>query len=79
MEYGGIKLREKSHDYLITLGDIYLTKENYKNKSYCHQNENRFNYHGIEKALCGKTRYKENNEWKGEHFTPKRILVIQME
>ena len=35
-------------------------------------NENNFNYHGIEKALCGKTKYYE-------YFTPKRILVIQME
>ena len=27
---------------------------------------------------CGKTRYKENYEWKGDYFTQKRILVIQM-
>ena len=46
-----------------------------KNESCCHQDENRFDYHGIENALCGK-------EPKGKYgemfFTPKRILVIQM-
>ena len=49
-------------------------KENYKNESHCYQNEDRFDYHGIKKALCGKI-YKYPN-W--EDFTPKRILVIQM-
>ena len=42
-------------------------KENDKNGSSCNQHENYFNYHGIENALCGK-----------DEFTPKRILVIQM-
>ena len=65
---------KKSHKYLIYLGDIILRKENKKNKSYCIQYEDRFNYHGIQKALCGKTRYLGG----GEYFTPKRILVIQM-
>ena len=70
---GGIKLYEKSYDDLIELGNIYLNKENSKNQSYCYQNENNFNYHGIENAVCGKT-------WiNGGCFTPKRILVIQME
>ena len=52
---------------------IYLKNENYKNKSLCEQHEYCFNYHGIKKALCGKT-------WNNgkEVFTPKRILVIQM-
>ena len=71
---GGIYLWEKSTEHdLITLGDIYLRKENKKNESYCWQNESYFNYHGIEKALCGKTG--RNNEF----FSPKRILtIIQM-
>ena len=65
---------KKSHKYnLISLGDIFLKKENEKNRSWCSQNENRFNYHGIEKALCGKTKYPGD-----DNFTPKRILVIQM-
>ena len=43
-----------------------------KQLSFCSQYEDRFDYHGIEKALCGKqNRYEEC-------FTPKRILVIQM-
>ena len=75
---GGYKLYKKSGYYLIGLGNITLFKENYKNKSYCDKNENRFDYHGIEKALCGKTKYIENSRLKGENFKPKRILVIQM-
>ena len=60
--------------HLIKLGEIVLEKENTKNESYCsYQNEynDKFDYHGIENALCGKT--EDNNP-----FTPKRILVIQM-
>ena len=41
--------------------------------SYCYQDEDYFNYHGIQNALCGKIRF------NGGGFTPKRILVIQME
>ena len=59
--------------YLIRLGDIGLLKENCKNESYCDQNEYRFDYHGIENALCGKTYCNFSG-----YFTPKRILVIQM-
>ena len=55
---------------LITLGDIELKKEDKKFKSICHQNKNRFDYHGIENALSGKS--------ERENFTPKRIIVIQM-
>ena len=62
---------------LITFGDILLHKEDKKNESYCYQAEDKFDYHGIEKALCGKTQY-YNDGWKGEYFKPKRILVIQM-
>ena len=49
-----------------------MYKEYSKNKSWCNQFENQFDYHGIENALCGK-RYGND-----EYFTPKRILVIQM-
>ena len=72
LEYGGILLHDKSLVELIYLGDIYLNKENDKSRSCCWQTENSFNYHGIEKALCGKI-----NEYNGK-FTPKRIVVIQM-
>ena len=70
LKYGGYWLYEKSDNMwkcLIKLGDIWLYKEHYKNESHCYQYEDRFEYHGIENALCGK-----------RHFTPKRILVIQM-
>ena len=76
LRYGGIELYEKSDDdRLIRFGDIWLKKENYKNESYCIQYEDFFNYHGIKKALCGK----ESKEYGRMYFTPKRILVIQME
>ena len=66
---GGYMLFEKSnnYDWLIWLGDIDLPKENYKKISNCDQNEYKFDYHGIENAICGK-----------ERFINKRILVIQM-
>ena len=71
LEKGGYHLYEKSDDYLITLGDIVLFKENKKNKSCCFQRETQFDYHGTKNALCGKTGW-------GTPFTSKRILVIQM-
>ena len=67
--FGGIYLCTKSDYRLITLGNIELFKENINNESYCGQDEDNFDYHGIEKALCGKI--------KPDCFTP-RILVIQM-
>ena len=79
LKRGGIWLIEKSDDYLITLGNIYLCKENYKNESYCEQYEDCFNYHGIENALCGKTTFFGFDDYNGESFTTKRILVVQME
>ena len=72
LEWGGYYLWEKSSSHLISLGDISLHKENKKNESYCWQDEDNFDYHGVEKALCGKT------YGNGGYFTPKRILVIQM-
>ena len=56
---------------LFYIGDINLYKEHCKNESNCYQYEDRFEYHGIEDAVCGKTGYLNP-------FTPKRILVIQM-
>ena len=73
LEDGGYYLGEKSYGNLISLGEIYLKKENKKNESYCTQLEDRFNYHGIKKALCGKAGYLSEDK-----FTLKRIVVIQM-
>ena len=64
---GGIMLYKKHLDSLIDLGNIHLRKEDFKNESFIRQDENYFDYCGIENALCGK-----------DKFTPKRILVIQM-
>ena len=56
---------------LISLGDIRLYKYSGIG-SYCVQNDWKFDYCGIENALCGKTiGFKLN-------FVPKRIIVIQM-
>ena len=68
---GIIRGFEKSDDKLITLGHIRLMKENVKEKSWCGQNDEEFDYHGVSKALCGKVYYRDC-------FVPKRILVIQM-
>ena len=68
-----------SNNILIELGDIWLKKENNKNESYCDEDKYSYHnyYHGIKNALCGKSKYYDY-EFKGEYFTPKRILVIQM-
>ena len=60
-------LFDQSMDRLITLGDIYLNKENSKSFSWCDEYEKSFNYNGIKNALCGK-----------RNFSPNRIVVIQM-
>ena len=70
LKEGGYKLFKPSDNRLISLGDIALNKANRKNQSKCSQNEEYFDYHRIENALYGKTKY--------ENFTSKRILVIQM-
>ena len=75
--YGYI-LYEKSIDRMIVIGNIYLYKENNKQLSYCLGRDDWFDYQEIENALCGKTGSYNNGIWEGEHFTPKRILVIQM-
>ena len=73
--FSGIDMYEESKDYLITLGDIWLFKENNKQQSNCLESSSLINYYGIEKALCGKQLLNYN---KNEYFIPKRILVIQM-
>ena len=70
--YGGYVISEKWSNELIRLGNIVIMKEEYKTTSYCVQFEKGFDYHEINKALCGKT-------WNDYvHFKPKHILVIQM-
>ena len=70
---------DKSEKQLIQLGDIVLYKYNERDKCYCEQKEDTFDYHGIENALCGKKKLMQNDELIGEEFTLKRIIVIQME
>ena len=59
-----------SSDVLMNLGNIYLLKGNKRNECYCNTTIS-FNYHSIKKALCDKT-------GENERFTPKRLLIIQM-
>ena len=68
---GGYILEHDDYQRLILLGDIWLYKQDIKQFSCCRIFGNHFNYHGIKNALCGKI-YPDG-------FTPKRILVIQME
>ena len=67
-ENGGYMLYNKTWiGGLIELGDLKLKKQQSDYQScYCQHND-KFHYHGIEKALCGK-----------QYFTLKRIVVIQM-
>ena len=70
----GHRIYEDSSDFLIELGEITLRKEFDKMNCRCEQHEDLFNYHGIEKALCGKEPFR----YGIMTFTPKRILIIQM-
>ena len=72
----GYKLYEKSSSFFVFLGNFLLMKG--KIGSNCGQNENRFNYHGIENALCGKINRYENENWIGKNFDIKRFIIIQM-
>ena len=71
LKEGGICLCKNLDDYLIWFGEIYIAKENNKNASYCLQNEDYFDYHEFDNAVCGKLH--------PNLFTPQRILVIQMQ
>ena len=70
----GCMLYKNDEDYLIALGcgGIFLYKKNYKEESYSWKQPKYFNYHDINISLCGKETYRDIC------FTPKRILVIQM-
>ena len=59
---------------LISFGEIFLAKEKFKEHSNCEQHDDMFDYHGIQNALCGK----QPNERGEMYFTPKRIVIIQM-
>ena len=63
----------KPYNYLFEIGDddIYIRKQN-TFKSTIYQNDVcSFDYQGIKKALIGKTSF--------DCFSPKRIMVFQME
>ena len=76
----GYKLFNANEKMLIQLGDIWLCKPNCTRRSVCCQKEDKYEYHGIQKALCGKVAEENNGIWKvgSEIFTPIRIRVIQM-
>ena len=70
---GGYVLYDEKEYRFVNLGNIALYKDNWKGQSTCWQNNTRFDYKGIDRALCGK----EYNTYK-EYIKPKRILVIRM-
>ena len=56
--------------------DIRIWKENEKSKSNCYQNsKSAFDFRGIQNALIPNPR---RNWYDDNEFTPKRIIVIQM-
>ena len=71
----GYYLYTNSNKRLLFLGNIIICKENDKNESYYVQNNDQFDYHGIENALCRKSKTEDERKI---YFIPKRILVIQM-
>ena len=71
----GYHLEQDSKPMLISLGDIRIYKEEFHQKSCCFQNENNYQYHSLTNALCGKINNSNND---GDHFSIKRIVVIQM-
>ena len=71
----GYRGYHQSQDRLIDLGGspaIVMMKRNSKSVSFCYQNDEYFDYHGIRDALIPNTFNKTSG------FTPKRIQVIQM-
>ena len=64
---------DNSNQRLIYLGTaIGLFKQNSKSESHCYQNDRTFDYHDIQNALI------PNSYENTAYFTPKRIIVIQM-
>ena len=73
---GGYFLFDKSHEFLINIGSLFIHKQNQKDQSY-HENQNdefNYNYLNIPYALCGKIPGPFSSLL--QMFTPKRILVI---
>ena len=70
-KYGGYRLYFKYIKCLIEIGDIILMKEENKKESWCYQNDDYFDYHGIESALNGNYGFQNC-------VSLSRIVVIQM-
>ena len=66
-------MHSNTSDKLIILGDIILYKNEMSYQSKCFQNNWKFDYHGIDNVLCGKTLGNMKS------FDPRKIVVIQME
>ena len=67
----GCFFHPKRSDHLISFGEVVLYKRNKSGWSYCCQTNEMFDYHSIEKALCGR------NLW-GDPFGLKRLTIISM-
>ena len=76
-EKNAFYLDQKSNTQLFRFGPnhtILVYKENSKGSSYnCHDN-NYYNFHGATSAFFQNS----NNNTNSQHYTPKRITVIQM-
>ena len=77
-KYGGCKMFTNVNQLLISLGNINLMKCINGISSTVEEYDEHFDYQGISNAICGRTRYEEEEYWEGEHFIPKKITVIQM-
>ena len=78
---GSIVFWEDHSIYLIQLGDIFLSKKDDKDESFCIDNyyqKNGFNYNKIDNALCGTSKSFDDHWYDGDTFDLKRIVVIQM-
>ena len=68
---GDYMLQHRNHKILIRLGNIVLYKTIRKNQCYIDNDIKGFDYHGIDKALCGKS-------GKEDPFKLQRLIVLQM-